>query len=251
VNYYINRGGQQYGPYSLEQLQSMRAQGQVDAGDLAWCEGMSSWVPVSQVLGSESAASQAQPPLQQPYVAPAYGGPAGYAAAAAPAYGGMGPAAYASLPYATWASRVMAYLIDFALVVGAMIVLYFVGGIFIGGLASIGRAAGSDLVGVPCCFMLFLFPLATFLVGLYNRVYLVAQRGYSIGQGVMKLKVVDARGNLLSMGTLVIRLIVQALLGMIPIVGILDLLWPLWDVPRQTLHDKAVGSFVINNPAAA
>jgi uncharacterized RDD family membrane protein YckC len=63
--------------------------------------------------------------------------------------------------------------------------------------------------------------------------------------------VVDARGNLLSMGTLVIRLIVQALLGMIPIVGILDLLWPLWDVPRQTLHDKAVGSFVINNPAAA
>jgi uncharacterized RDD family membrane protein YckC len=27
--------------------------------------------------------------------------------------------------------------------------------------------------------------------------------------------------------------------------GLLDLLWPLWDEQRQTLHDKAVGSFVV------
>jgi uncharacterized RDD family membrane protein YckC len=153
--------------------------------------------------------------------------------------------------YATWANRVMAYLIDFALVLGGMLALYLVAGVFLGGLASLGGRTGAGLAGVPCCVLLVLFPLATFLVGLYNRVYLVAQRGYSIGQGAMKLKVTDARGNLLSVGTLVIRLLAQAVLGAIPVVGLLDLLWPLWDITRQTLHDKAVGSFVINNPGAA
>jgi len=33
-------------------------------------------------------------------------------------------------------------------------------------------------------------------------------------------------------------------------VGILDLLWPLWDQWKQTLHDKVVNSYVINFPQA-
>jgi len=70
MNYYISRGGQQYGPYSLEDLKSMTTQGRVDANDLAWGEGMASWTPVSQVLGSAPAAAvtpqQYTPPQQQP-----------------------------------------------------------------------------------------------------------------------------------------------------------------------------------------
>jgi len=98
--------------------------------------------------------------------------------------------------------------------------------------------------------MIIIFPFATLLVGLYNRVYLVSLRGYSIGQGVMKLKTIDANGQLLTQGNALIRLLAQAALGFIPFVGMLDLLWPLWDEQRQTLHDKAVGSFVIHNPDA-
>ena len=66
MNYYVSRGGQQYGPYSLAQLQSMSSQGQVDANDFAWAEGMASWQPVSQVLASASPApaAQAQPQVQ-------------------------------------------------------------------------------------------------------------------------------------------------------------------------------------------
>jgi hypothetical protein len=69
MNYYISRGGQQYGPYSLDDLTNMSAQGRVDANDLAWGEGMASWTPVSQVLGSTPAAAvtpqQYTPPPQQ------------------------------------------------------------------------------------------------------------------------------------------------------------------------------------------
>jgi uncharacterized RDD family membrane protein YckC len=152
------------------------------------------------------------------------------------------------MDYATWGNRVVAYLIDFLLVAGGMLVLYLVAATFLAGLSSFG-SPGQGLASGSCCLLVGLFPLATFGVGLYNKVYLVSKRGYSIGQGVMKLKVVDAQGNLLSTGTLVLRLVVQAALGTIPFVGLLDLLWPLWDVDRQTLHDKAVGSFVINNPS--
>jgi uncharacterized RDD family membrane protein YckC len=77
-------------------------------------------------------------------------------------------------------------------------------------------------------------------------VYLVSLRGYSIGQGVVKVKVVDQSGNLLSQGTALIRLLAQAGMGFVPFLPILDLLWPLWDERRQTLHDKAVGCYVIN-----
>jgi uncharacterized RDD family membrane protein YckC len=97
--------------------------------------------------------------------------------------------------------------------------------------------------------MILLFPLGTLVVGLYNNVYLVAQRGFSIGQGIVKIKVVDSTGNLLTQGTALIRLLVRVALSLVPFLPVLDLLWPLWDERRQTLHDKAVNCYVINNPS--
>jgi GYF domain 2 len=73
MNYHINRGGQQFGPVSLADLQNMTAQGQISPNDLAWCEGMPSWTPVSQVLASVPAAAPQPPPQRRETVAePAY-----------------------------------------------------------------------------------------------------------------------------------------------------------------------------------
>jgi len=147
--------------------------------------------------------------------------------------------------YATWATRVGGYLIDSILVGIGMAVIYFIAG---GILTSIARVGGESAAGGTCCLLILLFPLATLAVGLYNRVYLVSQRGYSIGQGVVHVKVVDSQGQLLSQGTAFVRLLAQAAMGFVPFLPLLDLLWPLWDERRQTLHDKAVGCYVINNP---
>ena len=65
MKYYISRAGQQYGPYSLEDLRNMQAQHQVDVNDLAWAEGMPAWTPLSQVLGSTPAPAAA--PVAAPY----------------------------------------------------------------------------------------------------------------------------------------------------------------------------------------
>jgi len=160
-------------------------------------------------------------------------------------YGVPGPPLPPGATYAVWADRVVGYLIDSLLVGAGMAVLYLIVGGFFAMLAGAGSSAASGM----CCMMIILFPLASLLVGVYNRVYLVAQRGSSIGQGVMKLKVVDGNGNLLTMGTAAIRLLAQVALSFVPVVGpLLDLLWPLWDEKRQTLHDKAVGSYVLKMP---
>lgn len=180
-----------------------------------------------------------QPPLSQPPAA------YGYAGGAMTGPGGLN--------YALWADRVLAALVDGGLVFAAVIVLYIIiaiiGGVGSAALGSISDDVGGLFASGACCTFFVLPPLATLLVSLYNKVYLIGTRGYSIGQGVMNLKVVMGDGSAVPMNTSIIRFLVQFGLGIIPIIGwilvLLNLLWPLWDPQRQTLHDKAVGTFVV------
>lgn len=176
------------------------------------------------------------------------------AAPLSPAYpGSYAPqvaGAAGQLNYALWADRVLAALIDGALAAGVMLGLYVVllvlTGIMSAGAGVVSQDAGGLLGCSGCCAWIILPPVSYFAMGLLNKVYWVSSRGHSIGQGVMKLKVVNEQGSLLSTGTALIRLLATVGLAFIPFVGgFLDLLWPLWDEKRQTLHDKAVGSFVI------
>ena len=52
MEYQIQRGDQKFGPYSLAELQQYVQEGRVLLTDLAQSEGMSDWVPVSQILGN-------------------------------------------------------------------------------------------------------------------------------------------------------------------------------------------------------
>ncbi len=47
--YLIARGGEQSGPYTLEQIQQMQAAGQLLPSDMAWTEGQADWLPLSQI----------------------------------------------------------------------------------------------------------------------------------------------------------------------------------------------------------
>ncbi len=160
--------------------------------------------------------------------------------------------------YALWADRVLAALIDAGIALLFMIVLYIV--IFvlsfivtmIGGAIESGTGTGvGGMLGAlgscgGCFFFLVVPPLSYLIIGLLNKVYWVAKRGCSIGQGMMRIRVVDANGHLLSMGQATLRLLCTVGIGFIPFGGLIDILWPLFDDPtRQTLHDKAVGSFAI------
>lgn len=52
MEYFVKRGEQRFGPYSLGDLQRYVQSGNIAADDLTQSEGMADWVPVSQVLGN-------------------------------------------------------------------------------------------------------------------------------------------------------------------------------------------------------
>jgi hypothetical protein len=52
MDYRVRRGEQEFGPYSLSDLQEYVQSGNVATTDLAISEGMTDWMPISQVLGT-------------------------------------------------------------------------------------------------------------------------------------------------------------------------------------------------------
>ena len=66
MNYFIERNGQQYGPYTLADLQRYVASGQILLTDIALSEGASVGVPVSQVIGAPAAVVPAGMPMMPP-----------------------------------------------------------------------------------------------------------------------------------------------------------------------------------------
>jgi hypothetical protein len=52
MKYFVSRGDQQFGPYTLAELQQYVSQGNIAMTDLVRSEGMEQWVPVTQVIGN-------------------------------------------------------------------------------------------------------------------------------------------------------------------------------------------------------
>jgi hypothetical protein len=76
MNYFIKRDDKEYGPYSLADLQKYVASGNVLLTDLSRSEGLTDWVPVSQVIGNIPVPVAPA----QPSPGTVYGAPATYAA---------------------------------------------------------------------------------------------------------------------------------------------------------------------------
>src|SRR5579859_2614838 len=75
MNYFIKRELNEYGPYSLADLQKYVASGNILLTDLCRSEGLTDWVPVSQVIGNIPV-----PAAPQPVAPGAYGAAGSYAA---------------------------------------------------------------------------------------------------------------------------------------------------------------------------
>ena len=59
MNYFVKRDSQEYGPYTLSELQRYTSAGNILLTDLCRSEGMPDWVPVSQVIGNIPVAAPA------------------------------------------------------------------------------------------------------------------------------------------------------------------------------------------------
>lgn len=153
--------------------------------------------------------------------------------------------------YAGWGSRAGAAIIDWIVIgVPSWIIMAILG---------VGFAASSDLTIDPQTGQLtgdtsgF---FATFIVAwlilmiagiLYKVLMEGSPRGQTVGKMVLKIRVRDAQtGGAITYGKAALRWFVGAILWiLLYIPGVIDLLFPLWDARKQTLHDKAAGTIVV------
>lgn len=130
-------------------------------------------------------------------------------------------------PLAEWGDRVVATLIDFALVLAGWIALYVVGLI----VSAVSDTLGSlvFLVGV----------IALTLVSFYFG-YMEGEIGQSPGKRLTGLKVVKMDGQLLGGGMGIVRRLAHVVDGFC----FIGYLLPLFDSQKQTLADKIMGTVV-------
>lgn len=188
------------------------------------------------------------PPPPSPYGAPqpGFGQPAYGQAPPAygqPAYGG--PVA----SYANWGKRVGATLVDglVSLLAGipAWIGLIILSANTTTTTAADGTVTSSSDVGAPVIVLIAVGYLLMIAVGIWNIVIKQGRTGYSIGKGVLGIKLInEGTGQPIGAGMSFLRQIVH-LVDQICYIGYL---WPLWDSKRQTFADKIMGTVVLNEP---
>ncbi len=176
-----------------------------------------------------------------PYGAPPnpYGGQPGYAQPGPPA------------AYAHWGKRVGAFLIDMILTSIAAIPLWIGYAMMFAGAETTTTADGTvmfennDIGAGP--LLLILLGFITYIgFFIWNTVLKQGKTGYSIGKGVLGIKLIGERtGQPIGGGMAFVRQLAHIVDGIPCYIGYL---WPLWDAKRQTFADKIVSTVVIEQP---
>jgi uncharacterized RDD family membrane protein YckC len=261
MKWYYVLGGEQKGPVSEGELQSLVALGTLTSMTLVWREGMANWQSLAEVRKPAEPPVAAAAGLQLSAAAPPAGGrlcsqcgrtfPADHVlqfglatvcAECKPAYlqrvreGGLvgGPAG--QLQYANWGIRFAAKFIDGLIGAAAGIVVQI-------GLAALMQPRQEGVF----------FPLAyigaSFGSGLAIQVgfqtFFLGRFGATPGKMVCKLKVVTPEGSPVTYMTAFGRSFAEILSQMICYIGYL---MPLWDTEHRALHDRICNTRVVVRP---
>ena len=244
---YLARNNEQAGPYTLEQVNSMLASGQVVLSDLAWHEGLDDWQPLGQLTGGRlhynigggspfSSAAVAQPSSNTST-------PVNFSKAAA--------SGSTTAPIASIGKRLLGALIDNLLMLLAMFpALRHLNAEI---LAQQGQTA-ADLQAliektVPSNSLMLTGGLMFGMLVLQG--FLIITRGQSIGKIIMKTRIVDKTTQVKTgiMNSFVIRTLLINLGYNLPVVGLLivlvDLGMMLFSEQRVSLHDRLANTLVL------
>jgi uncharacterized RDD family membrane protein YckC len=214
-----------------------------------------------------------QPPHQQaapaggPFYGPPpgapYGPPPGYPAYGYPAYGYPAPPALSpgGAPLADFGSRLLAVIIDGAILTGVLMVIALpVISFFLYSRMSDLTTATDPYTGDPdpsAFFANFFVPILLIELGIiaialvveyFYYVEMLYRSGQTIGKKALKIRVVPIDpAATLTRGMAAKRFAIEFLVGtIVPFFRYLDGLWQLWDKPyQQTLHDKVARTVVI------
>lgn len=156
---------------------------------------------------------------------------------------------------AVWWKRAVAAIIDSIIVSIPSWILLTVLGVGLGATADpievdpvTGQITGGGAgAGFIATFLISLLVIVALGIAYYIYFH-GSEKGQTPGKMIMKLQLRDeASGGRVSYGKAGLRWLVAGVLWAVCYVpGIVDALFPLWDPKRQTLHDKAANTLVID-----
>ena len=88
---HLERSGSQYGPYSVDEINTYLGSGQVLASDMAWYDGAPGWMPLTEVPGVKAGSPESTAPPPTPGPPPTPDGPPPAPSAPPPPPGGPPP----------------------------------------------------------------------------------------------------------------------------------------------------------------
>lgn len=141
--------------------------------------------------------------------------------------------------YASWISRVLAYLVDGLIAGIPAMVLAFIA-TFVGGSSDATDSAVFTGAGVS---ILVLAAVVSLAISIWNYGFKQGTTGQTVGKGVMDITVVTDDGQYLGVGMSILRTILMSVLGSL---CFLNYLWPLFDDRNRAWHDMIVNSLVLD-----
>lgn len=229
--WYFVEGSERRGPIDEAALAQQLQSGALPADTLVWRDGMSDWLPASQI--SELSAGTAG------YAEPA-------AVAAAPV-GGFDPYAqeHIGVQYVTYAGfwkRFVAYFIDTVILFFASGCLQFGMGMVLGLVLTTG---GGDVNNpdVQLGFQAIGTLIGIAAAWAYFALFESSQYQATPGKMVLQIKVTDLEGNRISLARATGRHFAKILSGIIFLIGYI---MAAFTEKKQALHDILAGCLVIN-----
>lgn len=296
MHIFLARNNVQAGPYSLEQLNHMFASGQILLTDLMWHEGMANWQPVGEVTGGQlvyqpvSARTEGTLSNDEPdYIINNRPNPTNSPTSKSPdsdniwnRYSANNPHqggdkkgislkkvtprgvdvshAQKQLELATIGNRIVAKLIDFALMVLASLPLFLA--LYHSpnfaklkqwaeaGQTSLTSAQQMELLSVVPTHILLLTNLLVWGL-LFAQMMLLMRRGQTLGKMVMGIRVLDKQSNAIPnfFNLIVMRSVLTSIVYSLSFFGVaamaIDFVMMLTNKDRQSLHDKIAKTYVV------
>ncbi len=207
---YITRDGQRLGPYSVEDINAQLAAGTVSATDLAWYEGVASWIPLSSVPGISTGGGATTGAIST------------VSAPSAPLSSGI---------YAGFWIRVVAYIIDGIILMIPLGILQFL----------LKGNTDDPTSGHP---ILLVFLILAIEVGYFAGLWSSGGQA-TLGQKVCGMRVVRSTdGARISFGRGLLRMLGIMISSAILCIGFLMVAFT---ERKQGLHDIIAGTYVVKN----
>jgi|HubBroStandDraft_1064217.scaffolds.fasta_scaffold13429_3 uncharacterized RDD family membrane protein YckC len=154
---------------------------------------------------------------------------------------GMSPVGPGGLPLANYGLRLAGWLIDLVVVWVVLLVILLP----LHAFHRVHEATNQHMMAFHTNATGLLVPAA--VVILYGMFLCGSARGQTLGMMIVRVKVVDANGGgPIGMGRALGRAAFEYVMAAVLFVPwVVDMLFPLWDQRRQTLHDKVTNAVVV------